>query len=105
MMPRSRTQGMPASLLAAGTMIGVVDAFLGLAANPDPGEASYVAGLVLGPILLGVAYASAVGAACVAGTRVVARRGTSAALAVGAVAAVWLASIVADAVAAGRTHT
>lgn len=86
-----------AAALLAGATFGAMDAFLGLVANPDPGSASYVLGLICGPVLLGTAWATLVGvsAAGTLGCSTRARRDPSRDAA-RSVAAVWLVGIAGD---------
>src|SRR5688572_28801871 len=86
-------RALPASVIA-GLLTGAIDSVLTLAANPDPASLSYRASYVLGPVLLALTWAIPVG--LMAGAL------HSPVAAAGAVTALWLASLLADAARAGQ---
>jgi arylsulfatase A-like enzyme len=80
----------------AGFLSGAADALLTAASNPDPGLAAYRAGLVTGPVLLGMSGGLAVGVAVELAARAM-RRPPTAHLAPALVAALWGVSLVVEA--------
>ncbi len=93
--------GIAATALVGATLVGVADALVALATNPDPGLVAYRLGYVTGPLLLGLALAvPACAAAILVGDR---ERGARVAAAV--TAGLWALGIVIDAARAGQSVT
>ncbi len=83
-----------------GAFLGGGDALLTLVANPDPGLLAFRFGYVLGPILMGVAWASVVGAVAAGLARGARRR--IPAVAAGSIAIIWGLSVLVDAGRSGQ---